>query len=1042
MKTQNIWIASLAIAAIGSVGYLFAASSFTPDDEPTNYISGLAVTNNNLTSGDEYVFKTDFEKFGWQGNVYGYAINATGGFTGSEAWTDNGLAPLLDSDAKVIADRIIVTLKDDGTKVPFIATAGGISTTQLGTLAVTGATTTQVLDFIRGDRTNEKTSANTTRPFRERQSRLGDIIHSRPFYSKLGSVPVLFVGANDGMLHAFNVSTPTSATPIPPNGGEEIWAYIPSMLIPKLKNLTADPYVHNYYVDGGLTVGDAEISGTASRVLVSGLGAGGKGLFALNVTNPVAVSAADAANKILWEITPTTIKNVATTATTGYSNLGNTYGTPVLAKINTGAYAVIVGNGYNSGTRSSLYIINAATGAKIKEIVTSGATNGGLSSPRCLDSNSDGIIDYCYAGDIDGKLWKFNLTAATVASWTSSELSTAGSANIGGTLVTQAANTQPITMAPSLVAHPFGGYMVIFGTGSAFTQTERDSTATHYMYGMWDSPTTPAGTALLVQTLAEKNYVSGSTTRRVRIVTSTEEPKWGAVDTVTDPTDSAAKHHKGWIVAMPVGGERILGDEIFTDSGRVLFNATNPTATGRDATATAPAVRGENWLMELNAISGGTLNIPFLNMNTDGVVNADDRVKYVTGDTIPTGQAIGRNNLTKAGVVVGKFISNGISSHPTLVELATLFTTIFSENPDITPVPSTPAVPATEPGVAGGHFDVDIYYPIFGRSSKLHTHKYDDKYDATGVNMLNAGNAGFNLSNAITSTSTPFKVLIQNQYLNPAVTLAIGPNTDGSTGAAAYKSVKTYGEQAKETVAANVLTNAPTYTRANISRLAFNMPVSAFAQRDWWGIAGGSGYVAGDTRVGLHPTKTGCVKSDSGNKLFQAVIPPVNGVDGPGTNSTTSGVRHNGAVVIQLIKADTLASEIELNVADRPEYGWRVKSASFETKVLAEYTVFWHHPSGKCYGDVGWTKLVATDTTVAPACTNRCATAAADGSADPSFGEFGTGTGTVGTGGTAGTSPDGEGTVTGGTAGATSAGEQSGTRAQTGRLSWTELYQE
>ena len=284
MKTQNIWIASLAIAAIGSVGYLFAASSFTPDDEPTNYISGLAVTNNNLTSGDEYVFKTDFEKFGWQGNVYGYAINATG-VLGSEAWTDNGLAPLLDSDAKVIADRIIVTLKDDGTKVPFIATAGGISTTQLGTLAVTGATTTQVLDFIRGDRTNEKTSANTTRPFRERQSRLGDIIHSRPFYSKLGSVPVLFVGANDGMLHAFNASTPTSATPIPPNGGEEIWAYIPSMLIPKLKNLTADPYVHNYYVDGGLTVGDAEISGTASRVLVSGLGAGGKGLFALNVTN-------------------------------------------------------------------------------------------------------------------------------------------------------------------------------------------------------------------------------------------------------------------------------------------------------------------------------------------------------------------------------------------------------------------------------------------------------------------------------------------------------------------------------------------------------------------------------------------------------------------------------------------------------------------------------------------------------------------------------------------------------------------------------------
>ena len=201
---------------------------------------------------------------------------------------------------------------------------------------------------------------------------------------------------------------------------------------------------------------------------------------------------------------------------------------------------------------------------------------------------------------------------------------------------------------------------------------------------------------------------------------------------------------------------------------------------------------------------------------------------------------------------------------------------------------------------------------------------YDDKYDVTGVNMLNASLPVYNLPNAIPNLSTPFKILVMNQYLNPAAKLSVG--------GAEYESVKTYEGLASETSAEALLSGLPIYTQTGISTFIFNLPLDAFKSKDWWEDGGA-------VRAGLIPTQTGCV----------------NGVDHDGTTQTPglNGERFNGSLAIQIIKPDTPPEHLELNGPD-VSYGWRVRQDKFTDHVLAEYTVFWHHPNKLCYDDAAW----------------------------------------------------------------------------------------
>ena len=305
----------------------------------------------------------------------------------------------------------------------------------------------------------------------------------------------------------------------------------------------------------------------------------------------------------------------------------------------------------------------------------------------------------------------------------------------------------------------------------------------------------------------------------------------------------------------------------------------------------------------------------------------------------------------------------------------------------------------------------------------VHTHEYDKIYDKTGIDMLNPSLSSYQLVNALPNPNTPFKVLVMNQYLSPAIQINLADKTSTQYNPATwagYTPLVNFQTSASTPVDPATL---PTYTMATIGSLAINMPVDAFSVENWWGSTSQP-----DARVGVMPTSPACVYNAlvgaGGNvtgsenaTLYNPVIPPTSvTTTGNGTLGSNTGVRHNGAITIQVIAANTPASAIEFNdPGGNPAYGSRVNAANFFSYVIAEYALYWHHPSRVCYGDsstiwyngssygngypsassgawntpalmagTGWTKVANPDTIVTAA--NQTP---APGSSDPKIGTFG-----------------------------------------------------
>lgn len=864
-------------AASAALVSVFAAAPFTPEAGLTGWVGRPALTSNNLTSGTETIFRANYRRSDGTGRVTANAIDANGTISSTSAWSGGDTAEQLESLHWSSGRKIVTFSGSTGVAFRF----GNLSASQKADIG--GAT---VLNYVRGDRSNEAPNGQKYRPrFRVQ----GPIQHSPLLYWRhADGATRLYVGGNDGMLHVFNAST-----------GAEVFAYVPSMLIPKLPALTALPYAPTQLVDGGLALADvAQSDGTSATLLAGALGGGGKGLYLLDVTSPSPASEAEAAKLIKWEVTPTH---------TGFANLGFTYAAPRLARLNSGTAAVVVGNGYgNQGSgKATLLLINADTGALIREINTnSGSTSSpnGLSTPTLLDANRDGRVDYAYAGDLDGNLWRFDLTGDDTSKYSVTKLMTTD-------------DNRPITSAPVVTPHPVSGHLVAFGTGRLLTAADASDTTAQYVYGLWDgAPST--NTTWLGQTLSEVT-VDG---KRMRSVTA-NTPDW------------ASGKDKGWRLTL-TAGERVVGEGPMLNDGRLYLTTGNPTvAAPSDA---APA--GETWLTEVNILTGGSPSAPIYDVNADGKIDSSDN--------------------SNGTILAGVFVGNGITSQAVLVDKASFSMTLFnrqSDYDDTVPVPKPGE--ATEimqigPGISSGHFDVDVFAWHQSEYKKIkHEHQYDDKYDVTGVNFLNASDPTYNLGNRL-AASAQFKVLLINQYLNPAVLMKVGSPD--------YVSVKTYGEQTTLTEAADVLAKAPQYTLSNINYLTVKLPRDAFKSRDWW--------ENGDERAGLIPTDTGCVspvEKDGGEKF-------------PGPN----GERKNGAFTVQLIKPGTPAAALELNYpGGGPKYGWRVKANEFANYVLLEYTLFWHHgPNGQkpCYGESGWVKNPPEDTSGGGGAKFK-----EDGSADP-----------------------------------------------------------
>jgi len=573
----------------------------------------------------------------------------------------------------------------------------------------------------------------------------------------------LYFGASDGLLHALDVRT-----------GRELFAYLPSMLLPRLAALTQPGRAAPPLVDGPLSMADLLEPQGKRTLLVGGLGAGGAGLFALDPAQAAQGSEAQAARSVLWEITP---------LTPGFANLGETHAMPRITRLSDAARtpAVVVGNGYfNSGNRqASLFVVHALTGALIAELATGSGDAGrpnGLSSPALVDTDGDGLPDRAYAGDLWGQLWRFELRAGSLGMSPPA-------------LLFQDPDGSAITTAPVVSPHPMGGQMVVFGTGRALTQTDLDDRRTHHVLGLWDgAPATH--TAWLEQWFTElPPNANGQRWRHG----STLSPNWGSAS-ATRPG------HKGWRLVLPAG-ERLVGEHPLLADGVYSFSSTNPSRK------TDPgAAPGQNWLNQVAVMTGGAPPRAIWDTNADGAVDPADQIE--------------------GHVVNSQYLGTGVVSQPVLADAGRLGQTYINHNPELTIAADGPGTPLpSSGGIAGGHFDVDIHYKS-GKTyaSRKHQHEYDDKYNVVGVNFNNPSDSAFALSKAVAATAE-FKVLVLNAYLNPASHL--------STANTAFVPVKDFQGQAKAS-AASFIGSLPSFTRTSIEPFVWRLPTDAFSSRDWW----------------------------------------------------------------------------------------------------------------------------------------------------------------------------------------------------------------
>jgi len=586
-------------------------------DEKLKSGSPAAVSSLEPTGGD-YGFSTSYVAEEWSGNLVARELSTSlGSFyssvtpTAAEWCADNksilDLSITACPNTNKLSDRVtaagennrkIYTAKDDGSgdlvefkhgllsaaqKNYFSAGYLNGKLTQYTSLAanIVAAGGDSLVKFLRGQTAHEDESANPVnqRIYRNRSAVLGDITDSNPLhvgkplfnyaeggYNKFrdnsniaAANKTVYVGANDGMLHAFDA-----------DNGSERWAYIPSILLPKLHKLADFNYSsgHSNYVNGDPVVGDICVSGcttdtgTWKTILVGGLAQGGKGYYALDITDPTNPS-------LLWEF-----------SSADDSDLGFSYGMPVITKRTDGTWVVLVSSGYNNGSSGRLFVLKADLGStagkadKLSEIVTPAASDSGLAqiSGLALNNQTNNQTKYVYGGDLLGNLWKFDIDAASVS------------------LFATVAPNQAITVPP-IVIKDKSDTLVLFGTGKLLELSDILTTQTQSLYAMRDDGTETFTDPHGNSDFEEHTFTTdlGAKTRKV----SAHIDGQGA---------------KGWYIDLDPGERQTVMAQLL---GGVL---TVPTIV-KKGDACSP--EGFSWVNQLNYSTGSSLdNDPDTNVGT------------------------------------------------------------------------------------------------------------------------------------------------------------------------------------------------------------------------------------------------------------------------------------------------------------------------------------------------------------------------------------------------------------------------------------------
>ena len=612
--------------------------------------AGVAVSSALVSADSHYAYGATYKTGRWSGDLLAYKIDPQSGQrTQIEGWSARARLDARDQ-AK---DPRTIYFMDGTTRKPFTWSAlGSLQSNfngthassrlaqydQMSTAQKEAALGQNLVDFIRGDQSKEGfTKDQNGRLYRTRESRLGDIIGSQPLYvgeplhkyrdaghsafrlAQRGRTPMVYVGGNDGMLHAFYAEVDPRASSI--EGGKQVqtaareaWAFVPTTVMPELPRLASVSYEggHRYFVDGSPVTADIQAGGTWKTILVGGFNKGGKGYYALDITNPQDP-------KPLWEVNSTSI-----------STMGHSFGRPLVSKLPDGRWAVFLTSGYNNtDNKGYLYVLDANDGSPIHTIATTGS---GLREINNFVRNPaiDNTTQLLYGGDLEGNVWRFEFNKD----------GSAKSAKKVVQLVDERSKPQPITTRMELVPTSAATERprILVGTGRLFGSYDLADKSTQSVYGFDDNMDGMSGESLrsrLNQMLLESSTgAGGQRTRTIKCLGNS-----------TDCKDDA----KGWYVDLLDSGERVNIDMRLANSTLVIAsNVPSPDV----------------------CLAGGYGWINYLNFNTGQAViqgpdGKGDVSTIVDGSTI-SGHA---TTITGDGKATDHISTTGVGDKPLDVDI-------------------------------------------------------------------------------------------------------------------------------------------------------------------------------------------------------------------------------------------------------------------------------------------------------------------------------------------------------------------------------------
>lgn len=591
--------------------------------------SASVATNSTRLDTETLIYQARFDSNDWSGQLLAYRV-AAGGDISVVAWDTNQSGKIPSPGSRKIVTwtgTAGANLEWDALSNSQKASLAGASSQTLTTAQVTLGQ--QRLAWLKGARDQEQPAGN----LRKRKYLLGDVVNSDPVFvgaqdygysrlpagtpgadsyatyvaTKTDKAPLLLIGANDGMLHAFNATT-----------GVEVFAYMPSKVFADIRRITAPDYgmvsnPHRYFVDGQIFIGDAYIDGSWRTIAVGSYGAGYRGVFALDLTN-AGTDTGFGASDVLFELDDA-----------NWADIGNVMSPGIIGRLPDGTWGAVFGNGYNSqNEQAKLLVVNLASAADRVAIATATSTAAnGLSGPALL-ANAQRTLIQAYAGDLTGNLWKFAFTgnnSTTRANWDVAYKNGNAPAPLFKAK-NAAGQAQPITSVPELGYNPDGNRLMVFvGTGSyimpsdVVVPTPPDTSRVESFYGLVDAggaitqASTNARSSLVEQTILLEKDVGSLSLRKVSNTTVDYSSKSGWYLDLIKPNMSGTTGRRG---------ERVVSAPILRN-GRIIFPTVIPSQNVCSA-------GGDSWLMELDAWSGGRLTYPVFDVNGDGVINELDLV--------------------------------------------------------------------------------------------------------------------------------------------------------------------------------------------------------------------------------------------------------------------------------------------------------------------------------------------------------------------------------------------------------------------------------